>query len=100
VDQLRATFADGTYRIADLSRLKIAHPYIMFVPQWDLLELLAERAGKYPGFTLLRSHEVVDLVRDGDGRVLGVRTKDLEVRARLTVGTDGRHSMVRERLGW
>src|SRR5438067_10924727 len=44
VDELRATFADGTYRIADLSRLRIAHPYIMFVPQWDLLELLAEQA--------------------------------------------------------
>jgi 2-polyprenyl-6-methoxyphenol hydroxylase-like FAD-dependent oxidoreductase len=100
VTELHATFADGTYRIADFSRIRSAHPYLMFVPQWDLLELLAEQAGKYPGFTLLRSHEVVDLVRAPDGRVLGVRTKDLEVRARLTVGTDGRHSTVRELLGW
>jgi 2-polyprenyl-6-methoxyphenol hydroxylase-like FAD-dependent oxidoreductase len=100
VTELHATFADGTYRIGDLSRVHTAHPYLMFVPQWDLLELLAERAGKYPGFTLLRSHEVLDLVRGPDGRVLGVRTKDTEVRARLTVATDGRHSTVRERLGW
>jgi 2-polyprenyl-6-methoxyphenol hydroxylase-like FAD-dependent oxidoreductase len=100
VDQLRATFADGTYRIADFSRLAVAHPYIMFVPQWDLLELLAEQAAKYPGFTLLRSHEVTDLIRSPDGRVTGVRAGSTEVTARLTVGTDGRRSTVRERLGW
>ncbi|OLE24941.1 MAG: hypothetical protein AUG44_17535 [Actinobacteria bacterium 13_1_20CM_3_71_11] len=104
VSGLRATFADGTFQVADFRRLRIAHPYLMFVPQWDFLELVAEQAAKHPGFTLLRSHEVVDLLRDGTGRVAGVRAAgpdgSVEVRARLTVGTDGRHSTVRERLGW
>jgi 2-polyprenyl-6-methoxyphenol hydroxylase-like FAD-dependent oxidoreductase len=99
VQTLDATFADGTYRIADLSRLRIAHPYLAFVPQWDLLEMLAEAAQAYPTFTLLRSTEVTDLLRGADGRVTGVRTADgVEVDARLTVATDGRHSTVRERL--
>ena len=104
VSGLRATFADGTFQLADFRRLRIAHPYLMFVPQWDFLELVAEQAGRHPGFTLLRSHEVVDLLRDGTGRVTGVRAHGpdgpVEVRARLTVGTDGRRSTVRERLGW
>ena len=46
--------------------------------------------------------EVTDLVEEG-GRVTGVRAQtpqgELEVRADLTVGADGRHSVVRERAG-
>jgi len=103
VDALRATFGDGTFQIADFSRLKAAHPYLMFVPQWDFLELMAKQAEQYPTFTLLRSHEVVDLLRDESGQVTGVRAEGpygpVEVHARLTVGTDGRHSTVRARLG-
>ena len=50
----------------------MAHPYVMFLPQWDFLELLAGEAAAYPGFTLLRSHEVVDVLWE-DRRVQGVR---------------------------
>lgn len=103
-EQLRITFADGTYPIADFSRLRVPHPYIMFLPQWDLLELLASEAANYPGFTLLRSHEVVDLIRTEDGTVAGVVASGpdnakVEVRAKVTVACDGRHSTVRDRLG-
>jgi 2-polyprenyl-6-methoxyphenol hydroxylase-like FAD-dependent oxidoreductase len=109
VTRLQGTFADGTYTLGDFTRLRgVRHPYIMFVPQWDFLELIAEQAGKYPGFTLLRSHEVVDLLRDEDAKgnevVTGVVARAgaerVEVRARLTVGADGRHSAVREALHW
>ncbi len=103
VTSLRATFADGTYRLADFSRLRVAHPYLMFVPQWDFLELVAKQAAQYPDFTLLRSHEAVDLLRDVNGRVTGVRADGpggpVEIAARLTVGADGRHSVIRERTG-
>ena len=64
--------------------------------------MLADEAAELPGFTLLRSTEVTDLLRDG-GRVEGVRAVgpdgEVEVRARLTVGCDGRESVVRDRLG-
>ena len=47
--------------------------------------------------------EATDLISDG-GRVTGVRAKtpdgDLEIRADLVVGCDGRHSTVRERAGF
>ncbi|WP_275414366.1 FAD-dependent oxidoreductase [Asanoa ishikariensis] len=100
VDALRATFDDGTVRVADFSRLPGAHPYVLFLPQWDFLDLLADEAAKLPTFRLVRSTEVVDVLRGDGGRVVGVRTEDRqEVRARLTVGCDGRGSVVRAKLG-
>ena len=99
---LHVTFADGTYQLVDFTRLTVAHPYLVFLPQWDFLEMLAREASTHPTFTLLRSHEVVDVVR-ADGEVRGVEAHGpegtVEVRARLTVAADGRHSTVRERLG-
>jgi 2-polyprenyl-6-methoxyphenol hydroxylase-like FAD-dependent oxidoreductase len=103
VTGLRFTCADGTYQIADFGRLDVAHPYLRFLPQWDFLELLAAEAGRWPGFILLRKHEVVDLLRNDEGVVRGVVARGpdgpVEVRARLTVAADGRHSTVREKLG-
>jgi 2-polyprenyl-6-methoxyphenol hydroxylase-like FAD-dependent oxidoreductase len=103
VDALRVTFADGTYRVADFGRLRGTHPYLMFVPQWDFLELLAAEAARHDTFTLLRSHTAVDLIRRDTGAIGGVVAQGpdgpVEVRARLTVAADGRRSIVRERLG-
>jgi 2-polyprenyl-6-methoxyphenol hydroxylase-like FAD-dependent oxidoreductase len=106
VKRLRFTFADRTVTIADFGRLRIRHPYVMFLPQWDFLEMLADQAavdGSGGGFTLLRRHEVVGLIRT-DGGVAGVVAtgpdgERVEVRAPLTVAADGRHSVVRRELG-
>lgn len=104
VSHLDVNFSDGRFRVADFGRLSSAHPYIVFLPQWDLLDLLATEAGKYSRFSLLRSTEAVDLIRDG-GRVTGAVGRDhggnamVEVRAKLTVAADGRYSAVRELLG-
>jgi 2-polyprenyl-6-methoxyphenol hydroxylase-like FAD-dependent oxidoreductase len=103
VTTIDVTFADGSYRMADFSRLRGAHRYVALVPQWDFLEMIAAHAGRYPTFTLLRSHEVGDLIRE-HGRVRGVVATDptglrTEIRARLTIAADGRGSTVRQRLG-
>ena len=72
---------------------------MLFLPQWDFLDVLAAEAAKSPSFTLLRSAEVVSVLRSA-GRVVGVRTADgQEVRAGLTVACDGRTSAVRAELG-
>jgi 2-polyprenyl-6-methoxyphenol hydroxylase-like FAD-dependent oxidoreductase len=72
------------------------------MPQWDFLDVLAQRGKRYPAFHLRMRAEAVALIESG-GRVRGVRvdTPDgpLEVRAALTVGCDGRHSTVRARAG-
>ena len=99
---LAVTFADGTFTLADFGRLRVAHPYIRFMPQWHLLNLLAAEGESLDTFTLLRSHEVTDVILDR-GIVTGVRARgpqgDVEVRAYLTVAADGRTSVIRDRLG-
>jgi 2-polyprenyl-6-methoxyphenol hydroxylase-like FAD-dependent oxidoreductase len=72
------------------------------VPQWDLLDLIAETADKEPTFTLRMRSEVTGLARDGNA-VTGVRYTGPdgpgELRADLTVGCDGRTSVVRRDAG-
>jgi 2-polyprenyl-6-methoxyphenol hydroxylase-like FAD-dependent oxidoreductase len=85
--------------IGDLRRLKVAHPYIAMVPQWDLLDLLADAAAEEPTFTLRMRAEATGLIEDA-GRVRGVRyrTEDgasHELGADLTVACDGRWSIAR-----
>jgi 2-polyprenyl-6-methoxyphenol hydroxylase-like FAD-dependent oxidoreductase len=85
--------------LADLGRLKVAHPYIAMVPQWDLLDLLATAAKDEPTFTLRMNTEVTGLLREG-GRVAGVEYRTVdgeegELRADLTVACDGRWSIAR-----
>ena len=71
---------------------------LALVPQWDLLNLLAEAGKAEPTFTLRMNTEVIGLLGDGDA-VEGVRyqTPDGagELRADLTVACDGRTSTVR-----
>ncbi|OHV36724.1 MULTISPECIES: FAD-dependent oxidoreductase [Pseudofrankia] len=109
VRELTATFADGTYRVADFSRLRVTHPYVLFLPQWDLLEMLAAAAAEYPTFLLLRSHEATGLIFDTPGGPArgvvaaapaalpdgpGAAPRQVEIRARLVIGADGRYSTV------
>jgi 2-polyprenyl-6-methoxyphenol hydroxylase-like FAD-dependent oxidoreductase len=92
----------GPVTFADFSRLAGRHGYIAFLPQWDFLNFLADKAAHYPTFRLLTAASVTELVEEG-GAVVGIRatTKEgpLEIRARLVVGADGRHSTVRDRAG-
>src|SRR5204863_1432816 len=75
IDKLRFTFPNGrTYQLGDLARLRGRHPYIALVPQWHLLDMIADAAADSPGFTLLRSTEAADLLRDGD-TITGVRAE-------------------------
>jgi 2-polyprenyl-6-methoxyphenol hydroxylase-like FAD-dependent oxidoreductase len=72
------------------------------VPQWDLLNLLAEAGEQEPTFTLRMRTEAVELLRDGR-RVRGVRYRTAdgatgEITADLTVGCDGRSSMARDQV--
>ena len=90
------------YTVVDFRRLRQPHPYVAMVPQWDLLDLIAETADKEPTFTLRMRSEVTGLARDGNA-VTGVRYTGPdgpgELRADLTVGCDGRTSVVRRDAG-
>lgn len=88
--------------VADFSKLKLKTPYIAFIPQWDFLNFMAEQAKQFPSFNLMMGTEVTDIVRE-NGRVVGVRAKqndkEIEIRGDVTIGADGRHSIVREKAG-
>lgn len=89
-------------RFVDFGRLHQPHPYIALVPQWDLLDLLADAGDEEPTFTLRMHTEVTGLLRDGD-TITGVRYHGPDgpgdLRADLTVGCDGRSSVVRREAG-
>ncbi|RFU21646.1 FAD-dependent oxidoreductase [Geodermatophilus marinus] len=102
VTRIGVTTDDGTYVLADFGRLRGRYRFLALVPQWDLLDLLADAARGLPHFSLRMGAEAVGLLRVG-GEVRGVRyrTADGEhaLRARLTVAADGRHSLLRADAG-
>ena len=103
IDHLGFDTDDRELTLVDFRRLRSQpHPYIAMVPQWDLLNLLAQAAEAEPTFTLLLEHEVTGLLRDGT-RTTGVRYISPdgggELRADLTVACDGRGSVVRAASG-
>ena len=59
--------------VADFRRLKVRHPYVAMVPQWDLLDLIADAGEREPAFTLRMRTEVTGLLRE-DGRVTACGT--------------------------
>uniref|UniRef100_UPI0015F0D6FD FAD-dependent oxidoreductase n=1 Tax=Pseudonocardia pini TaxID=2758030 RepID=UPI0015F0D6FD len=104
IQSVRALLDGGTIQIGNFGLLKSARPYIALVPQWDFLDLLAAAAAEEPTFRLVRNAEVTGLLRSGD-RVTGVRWTDRvtgeehTLPAALTIGCDGRRSLVREEAG-
>ncbi|GAC1450194.1 MAG: FAD-dependent oxidoreductase [Chamaesiphon sp.] len=94
---------EGSIKLADFNHLKTKYPYIMMLPQVHFLELLAEEAKHYPNFQLVMGANVQELIEE-DGIIHGVRYRGHggwhEVRAKLTVGTDGRHSRLRQVAGF
>jgi 2-polyprenyl-6-methoxyphenol hydroxylase-like FAD-dependent oxidoreductase len=103
VARLSGQVGGTTIALADFSHLPTHCKFIALMPQWDFLDFLAAHGRKYPAFDLRMRTEATGLIEEG-GRVAGVRAKspdgEIEVRADLTVGCDGRHSTLRERAGF
>jgi 2-polyprenyl-6-methoxyphenol hydroxylase-like FAD-dependent oxidoreductase len=90
-------------RMADFSHLPVKCPFIAFMPQWEFLDFLAERAKALPTFRLLMETEATDLVT-ANGRVTGLRARapdrDADIGARqIVIAADGRDSRLRARSG-
>jgi len=90
------------FRVADLTHLPTRCKFIAFMPQWDFLNFLAAQGKKLAKFRLMTSIEATDLVRDGE-RAVGVVARtasgEMQIRADLVIGADGRHSSIREAAG-
>ncbi len=92
----------STFEVADFRHVPTQCKFVALMPQWDFLNFMSSHARRLPTFHLLMQHEVVDLRRDGK-RIAGVVAKtdgrEVEVRADLVVGCDGRHSVTRRAAG-
>ncbi len=102
VYELNAQFGELRLTIADFRHLPTRCGFVAFMPQWDFLNFLAERGKRYANFALMMEAEVIGIIEES-GRVVGVRAKtpngEIEVRADLVVGADGRSSIVRAKAG-
>jgi 2-polyprenyl-6-methoxyphenol hydroxylase-like FAD-dependent oxidoreductase len=98
--QITGVIGNTEIPVADFTHLPTRCKFLAFMPQWDFLDLLAEHARAYPAFHLRMHTEVTDVIEEG-GVIRGVKAETasgrLAIRADLTVGADGRHSVVRER---
>ena len=102
VDRLTMQFGDERLQMIDMTHLPTHCKYIALMPQWDFLNFLAAKGARYKTFDLHMRAEATDLIEEG-GRIAGIRAKtpdgELEIRADLVIGCDGRHSTVRAKAG-
>ena len=102
MEQLGIGFKGQTFDLIDFRHLPTACKYVVFMPQWDFLNFVADKAKQYPCFRLEMNTEATGLLREGD-RVTGVTAQAggdlIEIRADLTVACDGRWSVIREHSG-
>lgn len=91
------------FQAVDFSHLPVHNRFVALMPQWDLLNFIAERAGAFPNFRLCMEHEVTRLI-DEQGKIAGVEARTpegkVEIRAKLVIGCDGRHSTTRQAGGF
>jgi 2-polyprenyl-6-methoxyphenol hydroxylase-like FAD-dependent oxidoreductase len=102
VEQLSIGFRGRTFDLVDFRHLPTACKYVVFMPQWDFLNFMADKAKRYPSYRLEMNTEATGLLWEGD-RITGItaqaRGGPVEIRADLTVACDGRWSIVREQSG-
>src|ERR1700728_1431691 len=100
--ELAGQVGSQVFKIADFTHLATHCKFLALMPQWDFLNFLVEQGKRYPAFQVRMQAEVTGLIEE-NGRATGVRVNTsegaIEIHAKLTIGADGRHSVVRERAG-
>ena len=102
VERLVGEIGNVRVTMAEFARLSTACKFLIFMPQWDFLDFLADHGRRYAGFHLKMNAQATGLI-ERDGRIIGVRANTeadaAEIRADLVIGADGRRSTIRERAG-
>src|ERR1700739_64267 len=70
-EQLGIGFNHQTFDLIDFRHLPTACKYVVFMPQWDFLNFLADKAKRYKSFRLEMHTEATGLLWGGD-RITGV----------------------------
>jgi 2-polyprenyl-6-methoxyphenol hydroxylase-like FAD-dependent oxidoreductase len=102
VRELAGQVGNDVFKIADFTHLPTHCKFLALMPQWDFLNFIVEQGRRYPRFQVTMQAQATDLIEQ-NGRIIGARARTsngvMEVRAKLTVGADGRHSVVRDKAG-
>ena len=102
VKQITLQIGEDRVVVGHFDHLPVRCKFIALMPQWDFLNFLADRGKGYRTFDLRMQTEAIGLIEE-NGRVVGVQTKtpdgELQIRADLIVGCDGRHSTIRAKAG-
>jgi 2-polyprenyl-6-methoxyphenol hydroxylase-like FAD-dependent oxidoreductase len=100
ITELSAQIGNTMVKMGDFTHLPTHSKKLVLMPQWDFLNFLVEQGKRYKSFQVMMQAEVTGLIEDA-GRIVGVHTKTtdgpIDVLAPLTIGADGRRSIVRER---
>jgi 2-polyprenyl-6-methoxyphenol hydroxylase-like FAD-dependent oxidoreductase len=100
LQKMEGKFGVASIRLADLNRLNVKYNFIAFMPQWDFLNFLRESGKRFTSLKVMMNTDATNLIWSGDA-VAGVNANTpegpVEIRSELTIGCDGRHSIVRQR---
>lgn len=103
VQHVEVDFDGRMMRVADFGTLRTPHPRLVFMPQYEFLDFLADEARKLTNFKLMMEAEATDLIEQ-DGRITGVQAQiagaPRALRASLTIAADGRGSKLRDAAGF
>jgi 2-polyprenyl-6-methoxyphenol hydroxylase-like FAD-dependent oxidoreductase len=100
--EMKGKWNNTEIKLASFDHLHATKPVVGLMPQWDFLKFIEKHASVYPAFKLIMNAQVKEIIKE-NGRIAGViaETKECELHifADLVVGTDGRHSTIREKAG-
>jgi 2-polyprenyl-6-methoxyphenol hydroxylase-like FAD-dependent oxidoreductase len=102
IEHISGKIGNDTISIADFTHLPTHCKFVALMPQWEFLNFLCERAQRFPAFEVRMQTEATDLLVE-NGRVVGVQANSpegpIQIHAELTVGADGRKSIMRNHAG-
>jgi 2-polyprenyl-6-methoxyphenol hydroxylase-like FAD-dependent oxidoreductase len=102
IRSLRVEIGTQSYQLAEFSPLPEPANFIALMPQWDFLNFLADKGRAFPNLQVMMSTRATGLLH-AQGRISGVQARgpqgDIEIRADLVVGCDGRSSDIRAASG-
>jgi len=102
IAQLALEIGERSFVAADFTHLPVHARYIAMMPQWDFLNFLAAAETRPPGLSIRMRAAAAQLIEHA-GTVTGLTATTpegpVDIRAKLVIGADGRHSLVREQAG-
>lgn len=103
LDGFEGYYRDFPFFRVGFDKISPEVPFAVWMPQPVLLRALHEKGKEIPSFDIWFHARVEKLIKEGEkvvGAVVEKDKKEIEVRAKVVIGADGRFSMVRRSGGF